>query len=270
MARLQAQFTIVHKKLENLEILATAVRLGRRGPQDKEYSDAWVEASLHEYEKKEFEETAVRMGYPANSVTMDPVISEADQKVLTEFTNQFYDYTSRIGVGGEYKEIGSDPGENLPYPLNLAGRYSGNSGLDQFQKSQMVSVLGQACKQMKIELEDPLLRKREEEEEAEEDELEEPEEAQSLKGIEAWMAELEETAGKRSEDTMFRDEELVVEPGPKISPHYTKIVNQLRKSMRDVDKDLSSLEDSYDTFLTRHASDTPAIPSQNPSQEATT
>jgi hypothetical protein len=266
MARLQAEFTNVHKKLENLEILATAVRLGPRGPQDKEYSDAWVEASLHEYEKKEFEETAVRMGYPANSVTMDPVISEEDQKELTKLTDKFYDYTSRIGVGGEYKDIGSDPGENLPFPLNLAGRYSGNSGLNQFQKSQRVFMLGQTFHKMGIELEDPLMRKRDEEHETEE----ESEEEQSLEDEEAGPVEHEETAVEGLEDdTMFTDGPLVVEPGEKISSEYTKIFNQLRKSMSDVDRDLSSLEDNYDTFLKHHASETPIIPSQTPSQEAT-
>ena len=80
MAKLHEQFLNVHKKLEHLEILVTAVQLGPRGPLDPKYSEAWIEYHLHEDEKKEFERTAVKMGYPPNSVSMEQQVTEEQKQ----------------------------------------------------------------------------------------------------------------------------------------------------------------------------------------------
>jgi hypothetical protein len=278
MARLKAQFTNVHKKLQRIEILTTAMRLGPGGPQDPEYSAAWVEANLHAYEKKEFEETAVRMGFAPNSVSMDPQMTEKDKKEWADLTSKWYDYTSRIGVAGQYRDIGSDPGENLPYPMDLAGRYASKSGLNQFQKSQRVWMLGHTFHKMGIEMEDPLLKVKEEgEKDTEKDITTEDElwadlrQESSDEAIENVLAAEEDAReGEENEESMEDEEMLepsVREPGERMSSNYTKIVNELRKSMREVDRDLASLEDNYDSFLQSQSSQA-SIPSPKPPQEA--
>ena len=50
------------------------------------------------------------------------------------------------------------------------------------------------------------------------------------------------------------------EPGERISSDYVKIITDIRRSMAEIDKDVSSLEESYDALLERQ----PPIPQLNP------
>jgi hypothetical protein len=246
---LKTQFTNVHKKLENLEILITAARFGPGGPQDQEYSDAWVEHHFHEYEKTEFERTAVAMGFPPNSVSMEPVVPDDVHESLAAMTDTFWDEMTRVGVAGEYKGKGLTPGEGMPFPLNLAGRYAGeNSGLDQYQKGQRIWMLAQTVEKLDIPMEDPLVKKPvEEDEDVDDEEMEEAE----------------------TEDATAEPERpFVVTPGPRFSPDFTSIVSKLRQSMSEVDQDMTSLEKNYDAFLKRQSP--PVTSEQNSTLEAST
>jgi len=260
MATLHSQFINVHKKLEKLEALITAAQLGPRGPLDPEYSAAWVESSLHESEKEEFEQTALKMGYPANSVTMEPVFTEEQQSALTKFTNEIMDAASRIGVGGEYREFNAIPGEGLPYPMSLAGRYAAKAGLDSYQRGMRIFGMAQTFEKMGIEFEDPLKRSDEEEKNA----------AGEAVGEEIADSEIEGSADAGEMDTTPEVDQLVgTRPKDPVTANYIKIVHRLRESMKEIDEDVSSLENDYDAFLHKQQVQAPpSSSSQTPSQEA--
>jgi hypothetical protein len=265
MATLQAKFLDLHKKLERLEIIVTGMRLGRQGPQDPEYSQAWIERHVHEDEKKEFEETAVRMGFPPNSVPMEPQIPADHNEKWKNITDMIYERMTSIGVGGEYKDNGFTLGENMPYPLNIAGRYTANSGMDEFQKEQKVLMLAHTFKTMGIEMKDPL---------SEESELEAAENEEIEKDVEPVQEGASEGAEtlEDSEEAVQEDQEaespIIVQPGEKISAEYLRIMTEMRKSMKEMDKEVSELEDSYDAFLDRQSPPSNIISPQNPSQGA--
>ena len=244
MARLHKQFIDVHKKLETLEILATAMQLGPGGPLDPEYSAAWVEANLHKHEAEEFEQTARKMGYPANSISMDPVPTAEEKADLETVTGDWYERVSRLAVGGEYRGAGSYPGEGLVHPMGLAGRYAARSGLDEFQKGQRVWMMARTFDNMNIPLEDPLDQG---------DEQVEEEEGEDEQGARAHALQ----------------KPTPVEPGDRISPHFTSIMNRLRQSMSEIDKDMGSLENTYDEFLKENPPPSPiSTTSPPPTQEA--
>ena len=276
MATLRTQFMNVHKKMENLEALVTAVVNGPRGPLDHEYSAAWVESSLHQFEKEIFEKTALKMGYPPNSVTMEPEMTEQQQASLTTLTNEFWDATARVGVGGEYREFGAVPGENMPYPMNVVGRYAATSGLDIHQRGLRVWNMAQTFQKMGIEFDDPLVKKEPEEENVEGTE----EKADAVgkdgeeipgSGAEEVSADVPEAANESMGiPTEEVDIPVTTRPQDKAKANYMKIVNHLRQSMSEIDKDVSSLENDYDAFLQKqqnqNSQPTPSTPP--PSQEA--
>ena len=148
MAKLHEQFLNVHQKLEHLEILVTGVQLGPRGPLDPKYSEAWIEYHLHEDEKKEFEQTAVKMGYPPNSVSMEPQMTEEQRQGWETLERMWLDNITRIGVGGEYHDSGITPMKEWAYPLNRAAEYVSNSGMTELEKAHKISALERTYKKM--------------------------------------------------------------------------------------------------------------------------
>ena len=257
MARLHQQFLDVHKKLENLEMLSTAVQLGPGGPMDPEYSAAWVEANLHKEEAAEFEETARKMGYPANSIPMEPVFSAEEQKELKDMTKAWYERNARIAIAGEYHDV-PNPGEGMPFPLGLASRYAANAGLDEYQKTQRVYMLAQTLEGKGIPFEDPVemkeRRAREEEEGARED-------TESEEGVQAVVqlpsVETEEALAAQA----FGD--IEDRPQQRISHDFANVMKQLRASMQEIDNDIISLEKNYDKFLESRSSQSPHPTTQN-------
>lgn len=273
IATLHSQFLNVHKKLEKLEALVTAFQLGPRGPLDPEYSAAWVESSLHEFEKKEFEMTARKMGYPPNSVTMEPEMTEEQQSALAQLTNEWWDAASRIGVGGEYREFNAIPGEGMPYPMNLAGRYAANAGLDTYQRGMRIWTMAQTFQKMGIDFEDPLVKKDEKENKVEG--AEETVSADEINAQKNAASTVEDAAAAPAKETTDlapeqMDEPAVTHTQDKVTADYVRIMSQLRESMKEIDKDVSSLENDYDAFLQRQQNkqSPPITPSQPSSQEA--
>ena len=61
-------------------------------------------------------------------------------------------------------------------------------------------------------------------------------------------------------------EPIQSEPVEKTSPEYVNIMKQIRQSMAEIDKDVSSLEESYDAIL-EHQKQPPLPPSQNSTQQ---
>ena len=171
MAKLHEKFLNVHKKLEHLEILVTAVQLGPRGPLDPKYSEAWIEYHLHEDEKKEFEQTAVKMGYPPNSVSMEPEMTEEERQGWETLERMWLDNITRIGVGGEYHDSGITPMKEWAYPLDRASEYVSNSGMNELEKAQKIWALERTYKKMGLLKEEEV----EEEEEEAKDEVREGE-----------------------------------------------------------------------------------------------
>ena len=229
-------------------MLATAMQLGPGGPMDPEYSAAWVEANLHKHEAAEFEETARRMGYPANSVTMDPVPSAEEQAGIRQMISDWYDRNARIAVAGEYHDLGAFPGEKLGYPLEVAGRHAANVGLDEFQKAQRVFMLARTLDQRGIPLEDPLeMTEQTEEVESEEGEVEKEDEGWTVQGVYV---------------------PPTVEPGERITPAFANIMERLRESMKEIDRDVLSLENNYDEFLEKKSPPSALPTTPNSTQEA--
>lgn len=279
MAKLHAQFQIVHKKLERLEALATAVQLGPRGPLDPEWSDAWVEHNLHEFEKGEFEKTALKMGYPANSVTMEPELSEEQKANWEQMMDQVLNARARIAVGGEYREFHAIPGEGLPYPMNLAGRYAAEAGVDIYQRGLRVWTMAQTFEKMGIPFDDPREKKDEERDEKVEGAEENAEDAEDAgaeeeMGLRSEVAETpspEDAAKAAAEDFKAMHEETsfstpIQDP---VTANYIKIIGEFRKSMSEIDRDVTSLENDYDAFVKSQESSPspPTSPSQPASQE---
>lgn len=275
MATLHAQFQIVHKKLENLEGLATAVQLGPRGPLDPEWSDAWVEHNLHEFEKGEFEKTALKMGYPANSVTMEPEASEEQKAALEQMKHELLDSQARIGVGGEYREFSAIPGEGMPYPMNLAGRYAAKAGLDTYQRGIRVWTMAQTFEKMGIPFDDRREKDEEKKVEGTEENTENEEAvgAKGEKGLGSEVAEAmrpEDAAKAAEEDIKAIQEEASFRPPDQdpVTANYIKIIGEFRKSMSEIDRDVTSLESDYDAFLkSQQMSQPPLTPPSPPPQE---
>jgi len=337
MEHLHEKFMEVHTTLEKLEILVTAVVIGDRGPLDKAYSEDWVESHLHAHEAQEFEETAVRMGYKPNSVTMDPVLTEEQEMQWERMQAQVFQYKTRVGLEGEYRDFGNNE-EDLPEPLRKAGKYATRSGMDTRQKWLKVGMLGHTLKGMGLlglktskferkkkegvaaeaaaagtddggvveegedeeglddgeeyeeELEDEEYEENEEDEEYEEDEEDEDEDEENEEDEEGEDEEDENEEGEEEgeeegdEDEEFEEEEdnedvgeypaVHAPPGENFPAEYTQVMEKMRKSMADLDKDISSLEESYDTFLARHPPPPPPPeqippPEQPPTQETT-
>jgi hypothetical protein len=260
LSTLQTQFNNIRKKFQDLEGLVAAAQFGPGGPKDRDYSEAWVENAVHQYEKVEFEKTAVRMGFEPNSLPMEPVLPAEDTDELAAMTDLVLEETARVGVAGEYKGKEISPGEGMPFPLNLAGRYAGEvGGLDQHQKGMRIWMLAQTVEKMGLPFEDPGLKKPETAEEGDAGNVEETQEE---------YAEMVPTEGTEMEEAETEEEPFVIPPGPRLPFRYTAFAEKLRKSMRETDRDLSSLEDSYDAFLKRHSP--PLKPAQNPTLEAST
>ena len=254
MAKLHEKFLNVHKKLEHLEILVTAVQLGPRGPLDPKYSEAWIEYHLHEDEKKEFEQTAVKMGYPPNSVSMEPQITEEQRQGWETLERMWLDNITRIGVGGEYHDSGITPMKEWAYPLNRASEYASNSGMSELDKAHKISALERTYKKMGLLKEEDV-----EEEEEVEDEVTEGESTADAESEKAAEGELE----KAGEEAYASLAPVNTEPGERISSDYIKIITDIRQSMAEIDRDVSSLEENYDAFLERQ------LPI-SPTQEAST
>jgi hypothetical protein len=261
LSTLQTQFSNVRRNFQDLEGLVAAAQFGPGGPKDKDYSEAWIENAVHEYEKIEFEKTAVRMGFEPNSLPMEPVIPAEDRDELAAMTDLVLEETARVGVAGEYTGKEILPGEGMPFPLNLAGRYAGEvGGLSQHQKGMRVWMLAQTVEKMGLPFEDPALKNLEPTEEGDVEDVEETQEVEAM--------EIAPTEGIETEEAETEEEPFVIPPGPRIPSDYTAFAEKLRKSMRETDRDLSSLEDSYDAFLKRHPP--PVKPVQNSTLEAST
>ena len=331
MENLHEKFMVVHTTLEKLEILVTGVLIGDRGPLDKAFSEHWVESHLHAHEAQEFEETAVRMGYKPNSVTMDPVLTEEQEMQWERMQAQMFQYRTKVGLEGEYRDFGNNE-EDLPEPLRKAGKYATRSGMDTRQKWLKVGMLGHTLKGMGLlglktskfemkkkegvaaevaaagkddgdvveegedeeglddgeEYEEELEDEEYEENEVDEeyDEVEEDEDVEGEEGEEGEDEEGkdEEDGDEGDEDEEFEEDEDKEEvdeypevhapPGENFPAEYTQVMEKMRKSMADLDKDISSLEESYDTFLATHPPPPPPPeqvppPEQPPTQETT-
>jgi hypothetical protein len=258
MAKLREKLNDVNHKLEQLQILVTGVRLGPRGPMDPQYSESWIEHHIHEDEKIEFERTAVRMGYAPNSISMDPVISEEQRTGMEELTRDWFENITRIGVGGEYRDIGITPVKGmLPY-LDVAQEYVANSGMSESDKRQKLAGFERTFKKFGLD-------KESDEEAKDEDKV-----ADSIEKGEPVVEETSATGdqGVQALEELPKDEiealePVHMEPGESISPEYVKIITEIQRSMAEIDKDVSSLEESYDAMLERQ----PQIPSSQASTQ---
>ena len=256
MAKLHEQFLNVHKKLEHLEILVTALQLGPRGPLDPKYSEAWIEYHLHEDEKKEFERTAVKMGYPPKSVSMEPQMTDEEKQGWETLERMWLDNLARIGVGGEYHDSGITPIKEWAYPLDRAAEYVSTSGMGELEKAHKISALERTYKRLGLLKDEEVDEEEVMDEDIKKELTTEPE-------TEKVAEELEEV----SEDEFANLAPVNMEPGEKISSDYVKIITDIRRSMAEIDKDVSSLEESYDALLERHP---PLSTSQPPTQEPST
>ena len=311
MDKLHQRFLVVHKTMEKLEILVTAIILGDRGPLDKAYSENYVEYHVHEDEAKEFEETALRMGYAPNSVSMDPVVTPEQEVQWQRMMRQVWKYKTQVGLEGEYRDMEHNA-EDLPEPLRAAGKYATDSGMDGRMKWLKVGMLGHTLKER------GLLRTGKEKEwprravasatasavpadtgegdlaEGEKDEegLEEEEGDEGEEMDEEFEEEEDEEGEEEGEEEEHEDEDEDIEededvddedkhhvaeglsvnasPGEPFSAEYTQVMERMRKSMADLDKDVSSLEESYDAFIAKHPPPptTPTPPHQPPTQES--
>ena len=271
MAKLHEQFLNVHKKLEQLEILVTGVQLGPRGPLDPKYSEAWVEHHLHEDEKKEFEQTAVKMGYPPNSVSMEPQVTEEQRQGWETLEKMWLHNLARIGVGGEYHDSGITPMKEWAYPLDRASEYVSKSGMNEIEKAYKISALERTYKKMGLLKEEEVEEEEVEEEEVEEEEVEEEEEVKDEVTEGESTAEAEKAASEELEEAGEEEYAILApvntEPGERISSDYVRVITEIRRSMVEIDKEVSSLEESYDALLERQP---PIPPTQPPTPEAST
>jgi hypothetical protein len=133
MAQLYTEYRKVKERLDQLQILVTAVVLGRVGPYDREYCQNWIEHHVHEDEKKEFEETALSMGYSPNSVPMDPLPTPSEKMEIEYLEKARIEHGINIGVAGEYRGLSFEP-EKLPSELRGIARYLEGMGTDANQR----------------------------------------------------------------------------------------------------------------------------------------
>lgn len=256
MQTLHSKFLKVHKRLEQLEMLTTAMLLGPAGPLDREYSDAWIEHHLHEDEKIEFEATAVGMGFAPNSVPMEPSMSEDQRKLWEHITRRYYQYTASVGIEGEYEGAGYIPAEGMTYPMDAAARLVMNSGMDAYQKAMKVNMLAHKLQEKDFDLKDPLSSRgiaKDEDVKAQNDEAVESTESLQEANL---------------EDFLTFDVPVRAEPGERIPSDYASAITAMRKSIAEIDGEVVSLEDNYDDFLKRNPRFSEQFPTQNPTQEA--
>lgn len=159
MHALKKQYDNLRKALRNLQIVITAVQLGPEGPLDPEYSATWIEHHLHEDEKAEFERTAVAMGYPPNSLPMEPQQTPELKQQWEDLSSSCFDHLVRIGLAGEYEENGFTVGENMQYPVTLAANYARKAGANHIQQEFLVSVMGRVFHERELEMTDPEQRR---------------------------------------------------------------------------------------------------------------
>ena len=123
----------------------------------------------------------------------------------------------------------------------------------------MIFGMAQTFEKMGIEFEDPLKRSDEEERNAE---------------GEAVGADLEvednADGGEMTDMTPEVDQLVGTRPKDPVTANYIKIVHRLRESMKEIDEDVSSLENDYDAFLNKQQVQQapPSSSSQTSSQEA--
>ena len=273
MDKLREQFLIVHNTLEKLEIIVTSILQGDKGPVDKAFSQDWVEYHVHQEEAKEFEKTAVRMGYAPNSVSMDPVMTEELTMQWERMTAQMFQYKTQVGLEGEYRDMG-DNMEDMPEPLRKAANYASAAGLDLRQKWLKVGMLGHTLKEFGLLPDGRTLMEEKPEgvvaADADKPVVEEGKEDE--KEVEERMEDGEDEGDDKEEweaDVMNPGPPVAAPPGDPLPVDYSKVMEQMRKSMTDLDKEVSSLEESYDSFLATHPLPAEQItPPTTPSQEA--
>jgi hypothetical protein len=219
---LEGYFRKLKAEINQIQVYATALQLGPGGPLDPEYSREWIEAQITAHEQREFEATAVKMGYKPNSVTLDPVFTEAQKTKLKTFNARVTEELARTAVGGEYIE--ARPGDGMDWLLEKAGRLASRAGLDEFQRGQRVYMLAQTFAGRGISMEDPVEMAGLEEAEGEENKGAEEAEAEEVETeeVEAEEVEAKEVEAEEGEENNEVDEkkEENVEESVKVKPLF--------------------------------------------------
>jgi hypothetical protein len=177
-----------------------------------------------------------------------------------------FENATRIGVGGEYWDSGIGPMKGIYPELETALGYVANSGMSDVDKRHKMMALAKTFRKF------GLLKGMDEEVEKLEDGDTKAEGGENKDVVEEGSASPSKGDGSDWMEELKEDEikamvPIHMEPGKRISPEYVKIMTEIRLSLAELDKDLSRMEESYDSTLAPQ----PQIPqSQSSTQEAST